>query len=71
MQYVTPSMQDMASLLYGGGNTCTCVGEGDKNACSYSGTGTAGCYAVGGDGHTCNAGSGTGWQENDCSAGTG
>ena len=70
MQYVTPSMQDMASLLYGGGgNTCTCVGTGDYNTCS-AGTGNTGCYLVGGEGHGCTQGTGDGINRHPCPAGT-
>ena len=69
MQYVTPSMQDMASLLYGGGgNCCTAVGDGDYNVCS-AGTGTAGCWWLGGPGHGCTSGAGDDIDPNNCPAG--
>lgn len=67
MQYITPLMEDLNSLLFGGGGNSCGVGEGDYNTC-YNGEGNAGCYAVGGGGHNCSAlGAGNSISNNNCS----
>ena len=71
MQYVTPLIENLNALLYGGGNSCR-LGSGDKNVCTGNGTGNAGCYALGGPGHTCTAdGSGNAFNNNGCAPGMG
>jgi hypothetical protein len=52
MQYITPLMENLNSLLYGGGGNNCGLGTGDYNNC-YDGTGNAGCSWVGGSGNNC------------------
>lgn len=68
MQYLTPLMENLNSLLYGGGGNSCSNGYGDKNSCSTLGDGNAGCSYVGGPGHSChNTGSGSSVGNNGCS----
>ncbi len=56
MQYITPLVEDLNSIVFGGTTTneCSGPGQGQGNSCN-PGIGNDGCWCFGGDGHNCDA----------------